>query len=100
MIAGAVAAIFGGSRLQVSGPTGAMTVVLVPLVAAHGASVIYPIAILAGVLLMLAGLLRLGPFVGLHPLAAHTKLPKCVVIKHPSGRCVCAGQMCMRVRAS
>lgn len=60
VIAGAVAAIFGGSRLQVTGPTGAMTVVLVPLVAAHGAQVIYPVAVLAGVLVLLAGLLRLG----------------------------------------
>ncbi len=34
VVAGAVAAVFGGSHLQVSGPTGAMTVVLVPLVAA------------------------------------------------------------------
>lgn len=60
VIAGAVAAIFGGSRLQVSGPTGAMTVVLVPLVATHGAAVIYPVALLAGVVVLLAGVLRLG----------------------------------------
>ncbi|MBN2623176.1 MAG: SulP family inorganic anion transporter, partial [Acidimicrobiales bacterium] len=36
IVAGVVAAIFGGSHVQVSGPTGAMTVVLVPLVARHG----------------------------------------------------------------
>ena len=47
VVAGAVAAIFGGSHLQVSGPTGAMTVVLVPLVAQFGPSVIYPVALLA-----------------------------------------------------
>ncbi|MEC3981999.1 SulP family inorganic anion transporter, partial [Amycolatopsis sp. H20-H5] len=45
---------------QVSGPTGAMTVVLVPLVARHGTSVVYPIAVLAGVVVLAAGLLRLG----------------------------------------
>ena len=33
-MAGLVAAYFGGSNLQVSGPTGAMTVVLIPIVAA------------------------------------------------------------------
>lgn len=33
IIAGFVAALFGGSNYQVSGPTGAMTVVLVPIVA-------------------------------------------------------------------
>lgn len=60
VIAGAVAAVFGGSQLQVSGPTGAMTVVLVPLVAAHGRSVVYPVAVLAGVMVMGAAVLRLG----------------------------------------
>ena len=33
IIAGFLAAIFGGSRFQVSGPTGAMTVVLIPVIA-------------------------------------------------------------------
>ena len=60
VIAGAVAAVFGGSHVQVSGPTGAMTVVLIPLVAAHGPSVVYPVAILAGVLVVAAAVLRVG----------------------------------------
>ena len=33
IVAGLVAGVFGGSSLQVSGPTGAMTVVLLPIVA-------------------------------------------------------------------
>lgn len=37
IVAGLVAAIFGGSNLQVSGPTGAMTVVVVPVVDRFGA---------------------------------------------------------------
>ncbi|MGJ7440329.1 SulP family inorganic anion transporter [Aquipuribacter sp. MA13-6] len=60
VVAGAVAAVFGGSHLQVSGPTGAMTVVLVPLVATRGPEVVYPVAIMAGVLVIAAALLRLG----------------------------------------
>jgi SulP family sulfate permease len=60
VVAGAVAAVFGGSHLQVSGPTGAMTVVLVPLVAQHGPSIVYPVAVLAGVVVVLAAALRLG----------------------------------------
>ena len=36
VVAGTVAAVFGGSNLQVSGPTGAMTVVLLPVVARFG----------------------------------------------------------------
>jgi len=60
VVAGAVAAVFGGSHLQVSGPTGAMTVVLVPLVAAQGPSVVLPVAILAGLIVIAAAVLRLG----------------------------------------
>lgn len=67
IVAGAVAALFGGSHLQVSGPTGAMTVVLAPLVAAHGRSVVYPLALLAGVLVMAAAALRLGRFLAYIP---------------------------------
>ena len=60
VIAGAVAAVFGGSNVQVSGPTGAMTVVLTPLVARHGAQVVLPLAVLAGVVIVLAAAFRLG----------------------------------------
>ena len=38
IVAGILAAVFGGSNVQVSGPTGAMTVVLIPIVATHGAA--------------------------------------------------------------
>jgi SulP family sulfate permease len=60
VVAGIVAGVFGGSRLQVSGPTGAMTVVLVPLVAESGPDVVLPLAVLAGVLVLVAAVLRLG----------------------------------------
>jgi len=67
IVAGLVAGVFGGSHVQVSGPTGAMTVVLVPLVAAHGPSVVYPVAVLAGALVLLGGLLRLGRLLAFVP---------------------------------
>ena len=60
VVAGAVAAVFGGSHLQVTGPTGAMTVVLVPLVAARGPEVVYPVAVLAGLMVVAAAGLRFG----------------------------------------
>ncbi|HTL24010.1 MAG TPA: SulP family inorganic anion transporter, partial [Mycobacteriales bacterium] len=50
IVAGFVAAVFGGSDLQVSGPTGAMTVVLVPIVAQHGVAAVPTVALLAGLL--------------------------------------------------
>jgi len=52
VIAGVVAAVFGGSNLQVSGPTGAMTVVLVPIVAQFGGSAVLVVGLMAGVLLL------------------------------------------------
>lgn len=60
IVAGLVSGIFGGSSLQVSGPTGAMTVVLVPLVARYGAEAVVVVGVLAGTLVVAAGLLRLG----------------------------------------
>jgi SulP family sulfate permease len=60
IVAGLVAAIFGGSHVQVSGPTGAMAVILAPLVAQHGPTAVMSVSVIAGVLLVAAGALRLG----------------------------------------
>lgn len=60
IIAGVVAAIFGGSNVQVSGPTGAMVVVLAPIVANQGPHAVLVVTIMAGIVLVAAGLLRLG----------------------------------------
>ncbi|SEC30370.1 sulfate permease, SulP family [Streptomyces sp. 3213] len=62
VIAGTLAAVFGGSNLQVSGPTGAMTVVLVPIVAEHGPSGVLTVGLMAGVMLVALALLRAGKY--------------------------------------
>ena len=67
IVAGIVAGIFGGSHLQVSGPTGAMIIVLIPVVAKFGASGVLVVALLAGALLIVAGALRLGRYAGILP---------------------------------
>lgn len=67
VIAGIVAAFFGGSHVQVSGPTGAMTVVLAPIVALHGAGSVAFICLLAGVIMMIAGSLQLGRAINFIP---------------------------------
>ncbi|WP_083949714.1 SulP family inorganic anion transporter [Herbidospora yilanensis] len=67
VVAGAVAAFFGGSVLQVSGPTGAMTVVLVPIVHAHGASGVLAVGMLAGLMLLGLALARAGKYMALIP---------------------------------
>ncbi|MFI0018454.1 SulP family inorganic anion transporter [Streptomyces griseus] len=60
VVAGALAAVFGGSNLQVSGPTGAMTVVLVPIVAEYGPGGVLTVGLMAGGLLIALALLRAG----------------------------------------
>jgi len=67
IVAGVLAAIFGGSNVQVSGPTGAMVVVLVPIVAAHGPGAVVVVTLLAGVVVLAAGALRLGRAVSFIP---------------------------------
>ena len=68
VVAGAVAATFGGSNLQVSGPTGAMTVVLIPLVAAYGAEGVLVVGLLAGLALLVMAYAGVGRYVRLIPL--------------------------------
>jgi SulP family sulfate permease len=60
IVAGLVAGVLGGSSLQVSGPTGAMTVVLLPIVALHGTGAVFAVAIMGGVLVVVLGLVGLG----------------------------------------
>ncbi len=67
VVAGFLAAVFGGSHVQVSGPTGAMVVVLVPIVATHGVGTVAVVSLLAGIVVMLAGALRLGRAVSFIP---------------------------------
>ncbi|RFU38101.1 SulP family inorganic anion transporter [Actinomadura logoneensis] len=67
VVAGALAAVLGGSNLQVSGPTGAMTVVLVPIVARYGPEGVLLVGLLAGLILMAAGVLRVGRFAAFLP---------------------------------
>ncbi|MEV0642935.1 SulP family inorganic anion transporter [Streptomyces sp. NPDC050619] len=62
VVAGALAAVFGGSNLQVSGPTGAMTVVLVPIVAEHGPGGVLTVGLMAGVMLVALALLKAGRY--------------------------------------
>jgi MFS superfamily sulfate permease-like transporter len=63
IVAGALAAVFGGSRVQVSGPTGAMTVVLVPIVATHGSEGVLVVGLLAGIVLVGLGYAGAGRFI-------------------------------------
>lgn len=67
IVAGVLAAVFGGSHVQVSGPTGAMTVVLAPVVAQIGIQGALVVTVIAGLLLIAAGIARFGRYVRLLP---------------------------------
>jgi SulP family sulfate permease len=60
VVAGVVAAVFGGSHVQVSGPTGAMAVVLAPIVAQYGVGSVALVTVLAGLIVVAAGVTGLG----------------------------------------
>lgn len=62
IVAGLIAGILGGSRYQVSGPTGAMVVVLFPIISDVGLTGLLAVGVVAGALIVLFGLLRLGAF--------------------------------------
>jgi SulP family sulfate permease len=67
VVAGLVAAVMGGSNVQVSGPTGAMVVVLAPVVASHGAGSIPLVSLLAGLMVCALGISGLGRAVAFIP---------------------------------
>lgn len=67
VVAGLVAAVMGGSNVQVSGPTGAMVVVLAPVVAVHGVCSIALVSVLAGLLVVVLGASGLGRAVAFIP---------------------------------
>ncbi|TIH32054.1 SulP family inorganic anion transporter [Subtercola vilae] len=67
IVAGIVAAVFGGSNIQVSGPTGAMVVVLGPVVAAHGVAAVAVVSLMAGIVVTAAGVLKIGRVVSYIP---------------------------------
>jgi SulP family sulfate permease len=68
VVAGAVAAVFGGSNLQVSGPTGAMTVVLVPIVAQFGPPSVLVVGFMAGLILLVLAWTGAGRYMRYIPL--------------------------------
>lgn len=63
IIAGIILAIFGGSRYQIAGPTGAFIPVLLGIVMTYGYEKLLIAGFLAGVMLLLMGIFRLGSLI-------------------------------------
>jgi len=64
---GLITSIFGGRPGMISGATGAVAVVIVSLAVSHGVEYVFATVVLAGLIQMTAGLLRLGKFIRLVP---------------------------------
>lgn len=66
-VMGLVTAILGGRPGMISGATGAVAVVIVSLAASHGPEYVFATVVLAGIIQVLAGVLRLGKLIRLVP---------------------------------
>ncbi|MDE3124996.1 MAG: SulP family inorganic anion transporter, partial [Bacteroidota bacterium] len=66
-VMGLVTSILGGRPAMISGATGAIAVVIVALAKSHGVEYVFATVILAGILQVIAGLLKLGKFIRLVP---------------------------------
>lgn len=64
---GLVTSVLGGRPGMISGATGAVAVVIIALVKSHGVEYIFATVVLAGLIQMAAGFLRLGKFIRLVP---------------------------------
>lgn len=72
ILAGLVIGALSGAPYQISGPTGAMSAVLIVLVQRHGLEGIWVAGVLSGLMLLIIGLLKLGRFIAFIPSAVIT----------------------------
>ncbi len=67
IVAGCVAALFGGSPVQITGPTGAMAVILLGIVAKYGIEKVWLAGVMAGLIQIALGVAKLGRLVKFIP---------------------------------
>ena len=67
VVGGLLISLLGGSRVQIGGPTGAFIVVVYGVIAQHGYDGLVLATLMAGVILVIAGLLRAGNLIALVP---------------------------------
>src|SRR5688572_10731668 len=60
IVAGVLIAALGGAPLQISGPTGAMSAVLIVVAARHGIEGVWIASVMAGLIILALGIFRLG----------------------------------------
>lgn len=67
IIAGVLISLFGGSRYQIGGPTGAFVPILLSIVLSYGYSNLLIAGFMAGIILLLLGVFRLGSLIAYIP---------------------------------
>ncbi|MBR8838922.1 MAG: SulP family inorganic anion transporter [Stigonema ocellatum SAG 48.90 = DSM 106950] len=67
IVAGTIAAVFGGSPVQITGPTGAMAVILVGIVAKYGIEKVWIAGVMGGIIQVALGVAKLGRLVKFIP---------------------------------
>lgn len=72
IIAGIIIGALSGGSYQISGPTGAMTAILLSLVAKYQLQGVFIASLISGILLLICGLLKLGKIVSYLPLPVIT----------------------------
>lgn len=72
IVAGVVIAALGGARFQISGPTGAMSAVLIVVAARYGMEGVWVVSVMAGVMLLLMGVFKWGQIINFIPSAVIT----------------------------
>lgn len=67
IVAGLLISLLGGSRVQIGGPTGAFIVVVYGVIEQHGFDGLLLATLMAGIILVIGGLIRAGRFIALVP---------------------------------
>ncbi len=67
ILSGLVMSLLSGASFQISGPTGAMTAILISLIAKNGIGAMFVAGFLAGVILLIAAFLKVGKVVSILP---------------------------------
>ena len=77
IVAGFVISLFGGTKIQISGPTAALSSIVASTIINHGIATLIDATIIAGILLIIFGLLRLGKYIA--------KIPNTIVVGFTAG---------------
>lgn len=86
IIAGFCISAFGGSRVQIGGPTGAFAVIVYGVVAQYGLSGLATATVMAGIILILLGVFKMGGLVKFIPYTIVTGFTAGIAVTIASGQ--------------